>query len=200
LFQQRVHVLGVFLLHRQDALQHAARGGIVGADVGDHLAVAVDRDAFGDQILLDHVDDVLALDVVRMTAAEQALGRQVRLALELGDALRDLVGVPLFLVGMLQELGTDRLRVDPRGHVVVVLVAQHAHQLGGQGVVEQLDDGFAIGAVASGHGAAVDVLTRALADVLEVADERLGLDHGLLLRLGRRRQLQAVRCAEIRQA
>src|SRR3546814_2417241 len=54
--------------------------------------------------------------------------------------------------------------------------------LGRQRMVEQPDHRFAIGAVTRRHRALVDVLPRALADVLDVADERLGLGHGLLLR------------------
>ncbi len=61
-------VVGVLFLHREDALEHALGGRVLVADVVDHLAIAVDRDALGDEVFLDHVDQVLALDVFRVAA------------------------------------------------------------------------------------------------------------------------------------
>ena len=67
-------------------------------------------------------------------------GIEVGLAAQLDDALGDLVGVRLLLVGVLEELGLHRLGMDAGGHVVVPLVAQDAHDLGGQRVVQDLAD------------------------------------------------------------
>src|SRR5690606_16040222 len=90
-FLQQAHqVVGVLLFHGQDALQHAPGGGILAAQVGDHLPVAVDGNALGDQVLADHVDQVLALDVFGMAAGGQAFRGEIGLTAELDDALGDL--------------------------------------------------------------------------------------------------------------
>ena len=60
----------------------------------------------------------------------------------------DLVRVHLLLVRVLEELRRHRLRVDAGRHVVVPLVAQDAHDLGGQGLVQDLHDRLAVGLVA----------------------------------------------------
>ena len=56
-----------------------------------------------------------------------------------------------------------------------------AAQLGCQRTVKQLDDSGPVSGITRGHRTLLDILARALADVLDVADERLGLGHGLLL-------------------
>ena len=109
-----------------------------------------------------------------MTPAGEPLGIEVGLAPELHDALGDLVRVPLLLAGVLEELRLHGLGVDALGHEVVALVAQHAHQLGGEGLVEQADDGVAVGLVGLGHGAVLDVLSGPLAQRLDVRQEVLG--------------------------
>ena len=103
----------------------------------------------------------------------QPLRVQVRLAPELHDAGGDLVGVPLLLVRVLEELRGHGLGVDPLGHEVVALVAQHADDLGGQRLVEQLHHRLAVRLVALGHRAVLDVLARALAERLDVGHEVL---------------------------
>ena len=90
---------------------------------------------------------VVALDVLGVAAVGDAVGVEVRLALELRDPQRDLVGVAELLVGVLEELGRDRPGVEAVGHEVVPLVAEHAHDLGGEGLVEHLDHPLAVGAV-----------------------------------------------------
>src|SRR4051812_48493965 len=57
-------VVGVLFLLRQDLLHQAARRRVALADVGDHLAIAVDGDALGDQVFLDHVLERVAFDVL----------------------------------------------------------------------------------------------------------------------------------------
>ena len=71
----------------------------------------------------------------RSSAASDVYKRQ-----ELHDAFGKTVGMGRFLVGMHQKFFGDLRRRQAFGGEVVALVAQHAHQLGGQGVVEQLDD------------------------------------------------------------
>ena len=90
-----------------------------------------------------------------MAALGQRLGVEVGLAAQLHDALGQLVGVGHFLVGMDQELVGDGRRGQTHGGEVMALVAHHAHQLGGQRVIEQLDDVLAPGPEMRGHGAIV---------------------------------------------
>jgi len=50
---------------RQNPLEKHPRDRIPIAEVAHHLTVGLDRDALGDQIFFDHVDQVLALDALR---------------------------------------------------------------------------------------------------------------------------------------
>ena len=49
----------MFFLDGEDLFDHAARGRILVAEPADDLAVAGDRDAFGDEVFFDHVDQAL---------------------------------------------------------------------------------------------------------------------------------------------
>src|SRR5262245_21383430 len=172
----------MLLLHREDALEHAARRRIVVREIPDHLAVAVDRDALGDQVLLDHVDQGASRDVLGMAPGGEPLRREVGLAAELHDARRDLVRVALLLVRVLEELGRDGLGMDAGRHEVVPLVPEHADDLGGQRFVQKLDHRLGVGAVTRRHRALADVLAGALPEGLDVRQE--GLPAILALVLG----------------
>jgi len=78
----------------------------------------------GHQVLLDHVDQVGAGDVLGVAAGHQGGGVEVGRTLELDDACRDAIGVALLLVGVLEELLSHRARIQALGHVEVALVAQ----------------------------------------------------------------------------
>src|SRR5581483_8896937 len=93
--EQAHQVLGVLLLLGEDLLHEPPRRRVLAAEVVHHLLVAVDGDALGDQVLRDHVGQRVALDVLGVAAGREALRREVGLAAELHDALRDLVGVLL---------------------------------------------------------------------------------------------------------
>ena len=159
----------MFFFDRQDRFHHPPRRRISIAEIADDVAIAVDRDALGDQILLDHVERASSpstysawLRLVRLSGAE------VGFAAELDDAFGDLVGVPQLLVRVREELFGDGLRVDAARHEVVAPVTQHANDLGRQRIVEQLHHGVPVGCVALGYRAFFDVLARALAELLDV--------------------------------
>jgi len=63
--QQVVHIVCVLLLHAKDALKHDASCRIVIAKIANELAIMIDRDAFGDEVLADHTDKSLALGILR---------------------------------------------------------------------------------------------------------------------------------------
>ena len=141
------------------------------AEPADDLAVALDGDALGHEVLLDHVDERGALDVLGVAAVGDAVGVEVRRALQLRDAQRDLVGVAELLVGVLEELVGHRTGVEAVGHEVVPLVAQHAHDLGGEGLVEDVDDLLAVGAVGRRDRALLHLRPGPLAEGLDVGQE-----------------------------
>src|SRR3954465_2844028 len=110
--EQVGEVVGVLLLLRRGRLHQPARRGVLVAEIEHHLLVAVDGAALGDQAFLDHVLERVALDVLGMAARSEALGREVRLAVELRDTCGDLVGVLLLVLRVLQELRRHALGVD----------------------------------------------------------------------------------------
>ena len=71
-----------------------------------------------------------------MASFRQGLGVEVRLAVQLGDSFRDLVGMLLFFMGVFKELFCDRLGMNSAGHIVVAFITQNADQFGGQSLVE----------------------------------------------------------------
>jgi hypothetical protein len=170
--QQRRHVVGVLLLLLEDLLHQPPRGGVVVSEEADHLQIRLDGDPLRDQVLLDHVDERVALRILRVTSRKQAGRVEVRRAPELADAFGDAVGVHLLLVGVLHELVGDGLVVDPGGHVVVPAVAQRADDLRRQRLVEQADGRLHVAAVRRRHRALHHVLPRAPLDLLHVHHER----------------------------
>ena len=89
------------------------------------------------------------------------------------NALGDAIGVLAFAVGMLLEFIGHALAMDAGGHEVMVHVAQHADDLGGQGFVENRDGLLDIAFVAGGDGAFFNLIESAAADLLYIADESL---------------------------
>ena len=108
-----------------------------------------------------------------MAAHGQVARLEVRLAVQLHDPRRHHVDMLLLLIGMLEELGLDRIREDAVDGVVMPLVAQNADDLGRQHLVQHLDHLLAVGGVARGDGAIGDVLPGALLNLLHIGNERL---------------------------
>jgi len=105
-----------------------------------------------------------------MRARAQRIRVEIRLAAQLYDALGQLAGVRLLLLGVFQELGLHRVGQHALGHEVMTVVTQHADVLGGQRIVQQMDDGLAVGVVGIGDRAVLDVPARIVAQGLAVAD------------------------------
>jgi hypothetical protein len=95
-----------------------------------------------------------------VAALQQVPRCEVGFSAELHDAFGNAVGVRGLFVGVHEELLGDRGRLDAVGREVMALVAQHAHQFGGERVVQQLDDVFAPWPVAGRHGAFVQAPAR----------------------------------------
>lgn len=109
-FEQIGEFVGVLFFLHQDVFEHAARGRIVAVDPGDQLAIAVDRDALGDRILLHHVAQVPAFLVFGMSAGGERIGVEIGFAAELHDAFGDALGVRLFLLRAFDEFRLHRRR------------------------------------------------------------------------------------------
>lgn len=60
-----MHVVGVIFLLRENALQHGARRRILFAEEAYQLAIMLARDAFGNEVFFDHLDEVLRVPVFR---------------------------------------------------------------------------------------------------------------------------------------
>src|SRR6202011_2453924 len=172
--EQIAHVVRVLFFHREDLLEHGARRGVAVAEEMDQLAVVLDRDALGDQVFLDHPDQVeVAGTVLRRGARREPFGIEVRRAAELVDALGDAFGVLALFGGVLRELALGTLARDARRGDAVHRVPQHAHELGGERVLEQVDRLFGIEPVILRERAFVDLLAGAAAQLLDVGQERL---------------------------
>src|SRR3546814_6700690 len=87
-FQQSAEVFGVLLFLGEDFFHHPTAGRIVAAEVIDDFAIAVDRDALGNQIFLQHFDNVLAFDVVLMRTRPEAIRRSEANTSELQSLMR----------------------------------------------------------------------------------------------------------------
>ena len=164
-------IVGVLFFLLEDLLHQSAGGRVFALEVPYDRAVSVDGDALGDQIFGQHTAQRVRDHIVGVAARGEALGREIGLATELGDALGDTVGVRLLFLRVLHQLSSDRMAgdaADCRAHVVVIAVPQHAHQFGRQRVVEQLDDGLAVALIILSDRALFDVLSRALFDRLEI--------------------------------
>lgn len=98
ILDQGFHVLGVLFLIGQNLFHEAAAGGVLIAEVADDFRVRLNGNAFGYQVLLDHVDEGLPFDVLGVTVRDQTIGIEVGLTVELNDPLGDPVGVFLLFL------------------------------------------------------------------------------------------------------
>src|SRR5258706_157973 len=156
--QQIMHVVGMFFLGAQDALEHGTGARIVVAEIADQLAVMIHRDAFGHQIFLDHVHQVFALDILRDGTREQPFRIEIGLAAKLVDALGHLKGMLMFFLGVDGEFLFDALAGNTGGSDGMHGIAQYADQLGGQHRLQHLDGLVHITDIIAADGAIIEVL------------------------------------------
>ena len=124
------------------------------------VAVAVDGNTFGHQILANHLFQRVAGHVFGVAVGGEFVGCKVGFAAQLDNTRRQTVGVAQFFVGVCQELGCHSTRMDALGHEMVAPVTQHTDQLSGQRLVEFLQHRGAVGTVASCHGTLFQVGSR----------------------------------------
>ena len=119
------------------------------------IPVAVDGDALRHQVFLDHAREQSPSTYSAWLRREGRPGRNPARR-QLHDARRDLVGVPLLFVRMLEELLGHALRMNTSRHEVMATIAQDADQFRRQRIVQQLEHDVAVGRVARGNGAFID--------------------------------------------
>src|SRR4030095_6729162 len=71
---------------------------------------------------------------------------------------------------MVEKLLGNALRMNTTRHEVMAPIAQYAHEFSRQGVVQKLENGFAVRRIARGHGAVINVLPGALAQGRDVGN------------------------------
>ena len=71
-------IIGVLLLDCEDVFQKASGRDVLVAEPTDDVAVRSDSDAFGDEVLLDHRDEVVARVVLGVGPIREARRVEVR--------------------------------------------------------------------------------------------------------------------------
>ncbi len=166
----------MLFFHLEDVFDNPSGGGVVVLEPSDDFGVGFDGDPFRDQVFANHVDEGVPLMVFCMTAGGEAFRIEIGDAAELGDSLRNPICVGLFFVGVLEEFLGDRLGVDAARHEIVVSIAEHADDFGGEDFIEHGDDALAVSEVGPGDGALGHMLSGAFSDGFEVGLE--GFFHG----------------------
>src|SRR5687767_2882075 len=161
----------MFFLDGEDSFEHASGSRIVAAEVGDHLAIAIDRNTLCYEIFLDHFSERRTFNVLGVAAHQQSFGIEIRFALKLNYSLRNLIRMPLLVVGMLQKLRRHTFSMNARRHEVMSLVAQHANDFGRQRLVQKFNYGFAISSIAFGNSAILDMFSGAFAQSFYVSEK-----------------------------
>ena len=153
----------MLFLRRKNPLEHATRCRIVIGEIDYPFTVAVDGHPFGDKVFLDHFYQCPSRNVLGVTPTEQSLRRKIRLSPYLHYPLGKLIRMGLFLVRMLQKLLCHAMSTQTRSHEMVSSVSQNTDEFCGQGIIQQLDNGGSICAIAGSHGSASDILTSTIA-------------------------------------
>jgi hypothetical protein len=89
----------------------------------------------------------------------------------LHNARGNLIGVPLFVIRVLEKFRGHTIGVDPIRHEIVPLVPQNADELSCQRFIQQFDDGIAISRVALSHCTVLDVFACARAQRFDIGQK-----------------------------
>src|SRR5438105_13725176 len=84
--QEARHVLGVFLLLLEDVDHQLPARGVVVAEPANNLAVGLDRDSLGYEILADHLLERRPLLVLGVSADREASGIKIRVPAGMDDS------------------------------------------------------------------------------------------------------------------
>ena len=170
LLEERQQVVGVLFLHGEDALHQTSGGDVLIGEPADDLAVRGDGHPFGHEVLGDHRDQVGPFDVLGMAALHQ-VSPGLKSGSPCSCTIRAAIwsACPCSSAACWRNSAATGRRVDPVGHVVVALVPQHTHQLGGQGLVEHFDHPFEV-LVVVGERTTLDVSAGVLAEGLDVGE------------------------------
>ena len=125
-----VHVARVLFFFRENPFEHDARRRVLVRKITNELAVMVDGDALGDQILFDHVDQFIGFTVFGGGTRCESLRAEVRLAAELIDAFGYRFHVFLLFARVLGELVLDGFAIDSDRSDRVHRVTQDADDFG----------------------------------------------------------------------
>ena len=146
------------------------------AQPANDLGIDLDGDSLGHEIFAEQLDQRRPVLELRMGTLGEGGRIEVRLALQLHNTSGNPIGVFLLLFRVLQELLSNRFRRESGREEVVGAIAEYANDLGGEGVVEHLDDAFSLGAVGVGERSLLEVLPRSGLDVGNVENEVIHAD------------------------
>lgn len=146
-------LVGMLFLHRQNHLQQVAGRRVPVSERLNQFTIAIDCDAFGHQVLIDHVYQGRAGHIFGVAPIGQAVGRIIRLSSQLHDSGSELVGVAKFLVRVGQEFIGGTPGVQSSRHEVMAAIAEHADEFGRQRCIELLQHRAPVGRIACGHRA-----------------------------------------------
>jgi len=92
--------------------------------------------------------------------------------------VRDLIGMTLLFVRVLQKFCGDALRIDAGSHEIMTPVPEHTNDLGCERFVQKFDYGFAVRTITRCDSTILDVLSGAFAQSLDISEKWL-ICHGL---------------------
>lgn len=111
--QELGHLIRVLFFLLQNLFHQFSRRWIKGRHELDDLAVGLDGDSLGDQVLADHVFEILSFDVFGVALGGKAFGVEIRLSTQLYDPFGDAMGVLELLLRVLQEFLLDSFNQNP---------------------------------------------------------------------------------------
>ena len=171
--QKIVHVVRMFFFIRQNAFQHDARGWVAIAEKTNQLAVMFDGNTFGNQVLLDHLDEVFADRILGSRSRENSFGIEVRIATELIDALGHGAHVLALLIGVLIEFFAYAIARNAGRSNCVLGIPQNADDLRGEYALKDFDGLLYVSLVGGRQRSLVQILPRPGPQFLHVGQKGL---------------------------